>query len=76
MIEAHLCCLRGNEYAGEIYEDTSIWPTTRQGDKNEKEIRLLKRQVSKLEDTVSLLVRIIRDQIGFDVDISNTGSKG
>jgi len=76
MIESHLCCLRGNEYPGEVNKDTSIWPTTRQGDKNEEEIRLLKRQVSRLEDTVSLLVRIIRDQIGFDIDISNTGSKG
>ena len=28
---------------------------------NEEEIKLLKRQVSKLEDTVSLLIRIIKE---------------
>ena len=57
-------------------EKESIWPTTRQGDANEEEIKLLKQQVSRLEDTVAVLVRIIRDQVGFDVDINNTGSKG
>ena len=75
MIDSHISCLRGTTCTSEL-EGQSVWPTTRQGDANEYEIKILKQQVSKLEDTVALLVRIIRDQIGFDVDINNTGSKG
>ena len=70
MIESHLCCLRGNEYSGKIDEET-IWPTTRQGDQHEKEIQLLKQQVSRLEDTVALLVNVIKTQIGVNIDISS-----
>jgi hypothetical protein len=76
MIDLHQCCLNGTKYLGDEIDEDVIWPTTRQGDQHEEEIKLLKQQVSKLEDTVALLVRVIRDQIGFDVDISNTGSKG
>lgn len=60
IIDAHLCCLSGNKYRGTVDEDT-ICPTTRQGDQHEEEIKLLKRQVSKLEDTVALLIRIIKE---------------
>jgi hypothetical protein len=70
MIESHLCCLRGNEYLGKIDED-AIWPTTRQGDKHEEEIKLLKQQVSRLEDTVALLVNVIKNQIGVNIDTSS-----
>jgi hypothetical protein len=63
--------LRGSEYSDEFYEDTSIWPTTRQGDKHEEEIKLLKQQVSRLEDTVALLVNVIKNQIGVNIDISS-----
>ena len=73
MLGAHLCCLRGSEYQGEIDEKT-IWPTTRQGDQHEKEIQLLKQQVSRLEDTVALLVNVIKNQIGFDVEVSKINS--
>ena len=71
MLNSHLCCLRGSEYSDEFYEDTSIWPTTRQGDKHEEEIKLLKQQVSRLEDTVALLVNVIKNQIGVNIDISS-----
>ena len=60
IMDAHLCCLSGNKYRGTVDEDT-IWPTTRQGDQHGEEIKLLKRQVSKLEDTVALLIRIIKE---------------
>jgi hypothetical protein len=63
MLDSHLCCLRGSEYPGEIDKDTVIWPTTRQGDKNEEEIRLLKQQVSKLEGTVSVLIQLLTEKI-------------
>jgi hypothetical protein len=70
MIESHLCCLRGNEYPNKIDEEI-IWPTTRQGDQHEEEIQLLKQQVSRLEDTVALLVNVIKNQIGVNIDISS-----
>lgn len=60
MIDLHLCGLSGVKYRGKIDQDT-IWPTTRQGDQHEEEIKLLKQQVSKLEDTVALLIRIIKE---------------
>jgi hypothetical protein len=63
MIDLHQCCLRGSEYQGEIDKDTSIWPTTRQGDQHEEEIRLLKQQVSKLEGTVEMLVRLLAEKL-------------
>jgi hypothetical protein len=63
MIESHLCRLRGNEYPGEVNKDTSIWPTTRQGDKNEEEIQLLKHQVSKLEGTVQILIQLLAEKV-------------
>jgi len=60
-------------YMGEIYEE-SRYPTTRQGDKNEEEIKLLKQeveilkqQVSKLKEINHKLVNIIQDKIGFQV---------
>ena len=63
VLDSHLEYLKGNIYTGKIAEQ-SIFPTTRQGDQHEEEIRLLKQQVSRLEDTVSLLVRIIiKDQM-------------
>ena len=37
-------------------------PTTRQGDANEEEIRLLKQQVFKLEGTVKALIQLISDK--------------
>jgi len=61
VLHSHIEYLKGNMYTGEL-EGQPIFPTTRQGDQHEEEIRLLKQQVSKLEDTVALLVRIIRDQ--------------
>jgi hypothetical protein len=70
IIDSHLCCLRGNEYSGKIDEET-IWPTTRQGDQHEKEIQLLKKQVSRLEDTVALLINVIKNQIGVNIDINS-----
>ena len=64
ILDTHLCCLRGNETetSGEINQD-AIWPTTRQGDRNEEEIRLLKQQVSKLEGTVEMLVRLLTEKL-------------
>jgi hypothetical protein len=44
-------------------EKESIWPTTRQGDQNEEEIQLLKQQVSKLEGTVEMLVRLLSEKL-------------
>ena len=41
----------------------SRWPTTRQGDQNEEEIRLLKDKVIKLEETNNLLIRAIKEQL-------------
>ena len=63
MIDLHLCSLRGTRYLGNGVNGDTIWPTTRQGDQHEEEIKLLKQQVSKLEDTVALLVRVIRDKM-------------
>jgi hypothetical protein len=62
IIDSHLCCLRGNEYAEKIDKDT-IWPTTRQGDQHEEEIKLLKQQVSRLEGTVEMLVRLLAEKL-------------
>lgn len=62
MIESHLCSLNGTKYTGNHVDEDTIWPTTRQGDQHEEEIKLLKHQVSKLEDTVALLVRLIREK--------------
>lgn len=71
ILDSHLCCLRGNKHSDEINEyatsseinEVTIWPTTRQGDRNEEEIRLLKQQVSKLEGTVEMLVRLLAEKI-------------
>ena len=38
------------------------------GNENEEEIRLLKQQVSKLEDTLEFLVRVIKDRYGVNID--------
>jgi len=62
IIESHLCCLRGTKYLGDEIDEDTIWPTTHQGDQHEEEIKLLKQKVSRLEDTVALLVRIIKEQ--------------
>jgi hypothetical protein len=62
MIDSHLCSLNGNKYTGNQIDEDTIWPTTRQGDQHEEEIKLLKHQVSKLEDTVALLMRIIKEK--------------
>jgi len=48
-------------------ESESIWPTHCQGNTNEEEIRLLKQQVAKLEETVASLVRIMKEQVRIDV---------
>jgi hypothetical protein len=71
ILDSHLCCLRGNEHSGKINKDATsgeineetIWPTTRQGDRNEEEIRILKQQVSKLEGTVEMLVRLLVEKL-------------
>ena len=47
------------DYTGDSYKE-SIYPTTRQGDANEAEIKLLKQQVSKLEETVNMLLEILK----------------
>ena len=62
ILDSHLCSLRGTRYLGSGVNEDSIWPTTRQGDKHEEEIKLLKEQVSRLEDTLALLIRVIKDQ--------------
>ena len=63
MIDSHLSCLRGSEYLGDEIDEDKIWPTTRQGDKNEEEIRLLKQQVSKLEGTVQILIQLLSEKV-------------
>ena len=63
MIDLHVCSLRGTKYLGNGVNEGTIWPTTRQGDQHEEEIKLLKQQVSKLEDTVALLVRVIKEKM-------------
>jgi hypothetical protein len=67
----HLRTLSGKKYTNTVSDDEeflkeSRWPTTRQGDQNEEEIRLLKEQVSKLEETNTLLIRAIKEQIGLN----------
>ena len=47
-----------NKYTCNQIDEDTIWFTTRQ----EEEIKLLKHQVSKLEDTVALLIRIIKEK--------------
>jgi hypothetical protein len=61
MIDYHLYSLNGVKYPNKIDEDT-IWPTTRQGDANEKDIKLLKQQVFKLEETVSVLMQLLSEK--------------
>jgi hypothetical protein len=75
IIDSHLCDLRGTRFLGAGINEESIWPTTRQGDQNEEEIRLLKQQVSKLEGTVEMLVRIIKDQNRDNNDTSISSSR-
>jgi hypothetical protein len=58
VIRGHHACLNGTVNPGG-FRDQSIYPTTRQGDANEKEIRLLKEQVAKLEGTVSVLFELL-----------------
>jgi DNA-directed RNA polymerase specialized sigma subunit len=50
----------------EEFSNESAWPTTRQGDQNEEDIRLLKQQVLKLEETNNYLIRVIKEQIGIN----------
>ena len=70
-LDFHLRTLLGKKYIKtdsddeEFLEETK-WPTTRQGDQNKEEIRLLKEQVSKLEETNTLLIRAIKEQIGLN----------
>ncbi len=70
-LDFHLRTLLGKKYTKtdsddeEFLEETK-WPTTRQGDQNKEEIRLLKEQVSKLEETNTLLIRAIKEQIGLN----------
>ena len=63
VIDNHLAYLTGKEvpYSSTI-GDESIFPTTRQGDANEEEIRLLKQQVSKLEETVNVLLNLLQNK--------------
>ena len=64
VIDNHLGQIYHGETNIQIDEDKeSIWPTTRQGDQNEDEIRLLKQQVSKLEGTVEMLIRLLAEKI-------------
>ena len=63
MIDSHISSLKGTRYLGNGVNGDAIWPTTRQGDRNEEEIRLLKQQVSKLEGTVEMLVRLLAEKI-------------
>jgi len=71
ILNVHLRTLLGKKYIKtdsddeEFLEETK-WPTTRQGDENKEEIRLLKEQVSKLEETNTLLIRAIKEQIGLN----------
>jgi hypothetical protein len=51
----------------EEFLNESAWPTTRQGDQNEEDIRLLKQQVLKLEETNNYLIRIIKEQLGINL---------
>ncbi len=51
----------------EEFLNESAWPTTRQGDQNEEDIRLLKQQVLKLEETNNYLIRVIKEQIGINL---------
>ena len=63
MIDSHISSLKGTRYLGNGVNGDAIWPTTRQGDRNEEEIRLLKQQVSKLEGTVEMLVRLLTEKL-------------
>ena len=51
----------------EEFLNESAWPTTRQGDQNEEDIRLLKQQVLKLEETNNYLIRVIKEQLGINL---------
>lgn len=62
MLNSHISCLRGTTCTSEL-EGQSIWPTTRQGDQNEHEIKILKQQVSRLEGTVEMLVRLLAEKL-------------
>ena len=66
--EPEYCCKNDEEFL----EETRC-PTTRQGYQNEEEIRILKeqvellrQQVSKLEETNTLLIRAMKEQIGIN----------
>jgi hypothetical protein len=61
MIDYHLYMLNGTKYTNKL-DENKIWPTTRQGDANEEEIRVLKEQVSKLEGTVNGLVQLLSEK--------------
>ena len=67
VLDTHSSILLGDKYQPKSNENSryqgefSVYPTTRQGDKHEEEIQLLKQQVSKLEDMVLLLIRIIKN---------------
>jgi hypothetical protein len=62
IIDSHNACLFGRESSSSI-GNQSVYPTTRQGDANEEEIRLLKLQVSKLEGTVNILMQLLSEKI-------------
>jgi hypothetical protein len=59
IIDSHNACLFGRKPSSSI-DNQSVYPTTRQGDANEEEIRLLKQQVSKLEGTVNVLIQLLQ----------------
>jgi hypothetical protein len=63
VIDLHQCCLRGTNYLGSEIDTEKIWPTTRQGDKHEEEIQLLKQQVSRLEGTVQILIQLLAEKV-------------
>jgi len=62
IIDCHKAVLNGIEPSSSI-GNQSIYPTTRQGDVNEEEIKLLKQQVSKLEGTVNVLIQLLSEKI-------------
>jgi len=61
VIRGHHACLNGTVFPSGFC-DQSVYPTTRQGDAHEEEIRLLKKQVAKLEGTVSVLFQLLSEK--------------
>jgi molecular chaperone GrpE (heat shock protein) len=68
VIELHLAVMNGDSERGicerEEIEEEKIWPTTRQGDKNEKKIAELEAKNAALEKRLSDLEEIINRILG------------